>query len=98
MLEWLRNKLKKKVKMYYIVRFVVDVDEKYPSVLGHFIYRDVHVNFKENLTPPNQAEIVLGPYEEHVINMWKERIRGTGATFKMYVAEWDKVKDTNYFL
>ena len=84
--------------MYYIARFLVNVDDNYPRILSMFLNRDLHVNFKENLTPPNQAEIVMGPYERYVIDQWQERFRGIGSPFKLYIAEWDKVKDKNYFL
>jgi hypothetical protein len=84
--------------MYYVARFVFEVDNNYPQVFAKFMFRSVHINFKENLTLPNEAEIVLGPLEEETIRIWQETFRGTGCKFKLYTAPWDKVKDTNYFL
>jgi hypothetical protein len=84
--------------MFYIARFLVDVDSNYPRVLGMFMHSNVHINFRENLVPPNQAEIVIGPFERNVIDTWLERFRSVGSPFKLFVAEWDSVKDKNYFL
>ena len=84
--------------MHYIARFLVDVDNNYPRILGMFMGCNVHINYKENLVPPNQAEIVIGPFERNVIDEWQGRFRSVGSPFRLYVAEWDKVKDMNYFL
>jgi hypothetical protein len=88
----------KRKKMHYVARFVFDVDVNYPQVFAKFMFRNVHVNFIEKISPPNQAEIVLGPLEEETIRVWQETFRGCGCPFKLYTAPWDKVKDTNYFL
>ena len=89
---------KKKEKMYYIVRFVFDVDQNWHKVYSKFMFRDVHINYKEQLVLPHKAEIVLGPLEERTYKEWQQNFEGTGCNFKVYVAEYEKVKDTNYFL
>jgi hypothetical protein len=89
----------RKKKMNYIARFLVDVDnEKYPQLYAKFMFRNIHINFKENLKPPNQAEFVLGPFERNIIDKWMEIFRSSGCNFKMFIAEYDLVKDKNYFL
>lgn len=88
----------RKPKVHYIARFLVEVDGNYPRVLGMFMHSNVHINFRENLQFPHEAEIVIGPFERNVIDTWLERFRAVGSPFKMFVANYEDVKDSNYFL
>jgi hypothetical protein len=86
-----------KEKKLYIGKFIIDADKDYYRVISLFLGHDLHVNFKPDPVHP-KAEIVIGPFTRQVLDRWLDAIRGTGVNFKYFVAEWDKVKDTNYFL
>ncbi len=96
----LLNKIKKKIwrdKTLYIGIFVIEADETYGKVMSMFMGHNLHVNFKPDPVHP-KAEIVIGPFTRNVLDQWVERIRGTGCKFRFFVAEWEKVKNENYFL
>lgn len=81
----------------YIGRFVIEADNTYGMVIAVFTGHDFHVNFKPDPVHP-KFEIVIGPFPRDVMDKWLERIRNTGCKFKLFVADFDKVKDKNYFL
>lgn len=84
-------------KTLYIGRFVIEADETYGKVMSMFMGHDVHVNFKPDPVHP-KAEIVIGPFTRNILDQWVDRIRGTGCKFRLFVGEWEKVKNKNYFL
>jgi hypothetical protein len=84
-------------KFKYFKKLIFWKEKKLYRVISLFLGHDLHVNFKPDPVHP-KAEIVIGPFTRQVLDRWLDAIRGTGVNFKYFVAEWDKVKDTNYFL
>ena len=77
---------------FFIIKIDFDVDDDYERVHNYFKYKSVNIHFLHSFIPPHKVEYIIEHLSEIGVQNWKKHLDEQGFKYKMYVADYDKVK------
>ena len=79
----------------YMGKFVVEVDGTHDKVHDLFKRSSVKITYWHSIVPPNKVEYEIGPLSEEGFNSWLKAFDSTGCKYRVFKADYDKVKDSD---